>query len=156
MARHGSTNIAKACLTGSFDPPTLGHLDIIERAKKLPFQLVIGIGENPEKKAFLPIATRKKLLEELTGLEVIIIKGLSAEYLKKNNFDWIIRGARNGSDFEFEETMAALNRDQTGIDTLILCSSHPAIEGRFIREIIKQKGKLTPFLPKLVIKALQG
>lgn len=156
MARHGSTNLAKACLTGSFDPPTLGHLDIIERAKKLPFELVIGIGENPEKKPFLPINTRKKLLEQLTGLEVIIIKGLTAVYLKDNKFNWIIRGARNGTDFEFEETMAALNRDQSGIDTLILSSSNPSIEGRFIREIIKQKGKLTPFLPKIVIQTLQG
>lgn len=156
MARRGSTNSVKACLTGSFDPPTLGHLDIIERAKKLPFELVIGIGENPEKKAFLPISKRKKLLEELTGLEVVLIKGLSAVYLKEWGFDWIIRGARNGSDFEFETTMAKLNKDQTGIETLILPSYLPALEGRFIREIIRQKGKLTPFLPKLVIEAVQG
>lgn len=154
MAQHGSTNIVKACLLGRFDPPTFGHLDLIERAKKLPLKLSIGIGENTEKPPFLSFETRKKLLEELTGLEVLDIKGLSAEYLKQNDFDWIIRGARNSFDFEYEATLAALNKTQTGIDTLILPSSNPSIEARFVRDIIKHKGKIALFLPDLVIKAL--
>ncbi len=149
-----STNLKKAIVTGSFDPPTLGHLNIIERARQVAPDLTIGIGKSSAKEPLLPIEERAQILRKLTGLPVAIIPGLVSDYVKQERYQLIIRGIRHGSDFDYENSMARINKELSGVETLFLLSELPQIEGKFIRELIYFGGDLKPFLPPEVILAL--
>ncbi len=154
MVQATSTNSLKALLVGSFDPPTFGHLSLIEQIKTLPIHLVVGVAVNSEKKTLLSLEKRIELLKKLTNVEVVKIEGLSATYAKENGFNCFIRGVRQGTDFDFESTLSSLNYTLSGIETLLIPSKKPHLEGRFIREIILNKGDLSPFLPEAVIKEI--
>lgn len=156
MGQRSSSNLKKAILTGSFDPPTLGHLNLIERASQIAPLLTIGIGKSSSKAPLLSIEERAQILRSLTHLDVVVIPGLVVDYIREENFTLIIRGIRNGSDLDYELSMARINKELSGIETIFLPSELSHIEGRFIREIVEYKGDLKPFLPKQVIKALKN
>ena len=143
-----------AIFPGSFDPITLGHQDIIEKSLNLFDSVIIGIGKNNEKKYMFSAEKRKQFVEKTfksnDNIEVKIYDGLTVNFCKKNNADFIIRGLRNVSDFEFEKTIALTNRKLTGIETVFLLTSakNSYISSGIVRELIKNDGAYSLLIPK--------
>lgn len=152
----------KALFSGSFDPPTNGHLDIIQRASKIFDFLYIGIAENTTKKSLLSIKEKKQLLTSLTSkyknVEIMVFNDLSVSFAKKIGADVLIRGLRAFSDFEYEFRMALVNRQLSGIETLFLMSDEKLshIHSSLIKEIASFGGSLKGFVPLEVEKHLKG
>lgn len=153
----------KALLTGSFDPPTLGHLDIIQRASYLCEKLYIGIGINPSKetKSLLSVEEKKTLLKqmcaEIKHCEILSFEGLSIDLAKKENIDFLIRGLRAFSDFEYEFRMAIANKKMAHIETIFLMADvlHTHVNSSLIREIAHFKGPIESFVPENVAQMIK-
>jgi len=154
--------MSTAFLPGSFDPPTNGHLALIEKAAKLFQKLYIGVTDNPQKKRspLFPVDERvlliKALIAHLSHIEVISFKGLTVDYANKLGANCLIRGVRNGSDYESEISMAFANRILGKMETCILPTEPTTIHisSTLVREILAAKGPLEAFLPKQVISAI--
>ena len=143
-----------AIFPGSFDPITLGHKDIIEKSLNIFDSVIIGIGQNSEKKYMFSSERRKQFVEEtfksINNIEVKIYDELTVDFCKKNNADFIIRGLRNVSDFEFEKNIALTNRKLGGIETVFLLTSakNSFISSGIVRDLIKNNGDYSLFIPK--------
>lgn len=143
-----------AIFPGSFDPITLGHQDIIEKSLNLFDSVIIGIGQNTEKKYMFSAEKRKQFVENTfksnNNIEVKIYDGLTVDFCKKNNAHFIVRGLRNVSDFEFEKTIALINRKLSGIETVFLLTSakNSYISSGIVRELIKNKKDYSLLIPK--------
>jgi len=141
---------------GSFDPITLGHLDILERSIPLFNKIIIGVGTNSEKKYMFPISKRMSFIEETfseyKSISVAKYEGLTIEFCKKVQANFIIRGLRNPADFEFEKAIAHTNRKLSGIETVFLLTSAKTsfISSSIVREIISNKGDYTQLVPSTV------
>ena len=143
-----------AIFPGSFDPITLGHKDIIEKSLNIFDSVIIGIGQNSEKEYMFSAERRKQFVEEtfksINNIEVKIYDELTVDFCKKNNADFIIRGLRNVSDFEFEKSIALTNRKLSGIETLFLLTSakNSYISSGIVRDLIKNNGDYSLFIPE--------
>ena len=143
-----------AIFPGSFDPITLGHKDIIEKSLNIFDSVIIGIGQNSEKKYMFSAKRRKQFVEEafksINNIEVKIYDELTVDFCKKNNADFIIRGLRNVSDFEFEKNIALTNRKLGGIETVFLLTSakNSFISSGIVRDLIKNNGDYSLFIPE--------
>tara|TARA_B100001057_G_C22451354_1_gene795183 strand:+ start:76 stop:537 length:462 start_codon:yes stop_codon:yes gene_type:complete len=141
---------------GSFDPITIGHQEIIERALPLCDELTIAVGENSDKKNMFTLEDRIKFIIETnkknSKVFVESYEGLTIDFCKKVNANAILRGLRNPADFEFEKSVAQINRKLTGIETVFLLSSanHSFISSSIVREIIYFGGDYTLLVPKAV------
>lgn len=108
---------------GSFDPFTKGHLSIVKKTSKCFEKVIIGIGINPEKKARIDKEKMKTAIEEtikienLTNVEVVLYNGLTVKEAQKYGADILIRGLRNGTDYQYEENIASINEVHSGLDT---------------------------------------
>lgn len=148
---------------GSFDPLTYGHLDIIERAVKLCDKLIISVARNSEKKALFPIDERLNIInnccKNMNGnFETISFEGLLAEYCKKNNISFIVRGLRTVTDFDYEKTIASANRSMApNVDTVFLMTSvkYSYISSKIVKEIASYKGDISSLVPQFVIEKIQ-
>ncbi len=146
----------KAIFPGSFDPLTKGHLEIIEKALPLFDEIIIAIGVNNEKKYFFPLEQRKHFIEECfkgnSKIKVATYTGLTVDFCKKNNVDFLIRGLRNSADFEFEKAIAQTNRKLGEIETVFFLTSTDMsfVSSSIVRDILKNKGDVTGFVPKKV------
>jgi len=146
----------KAVFPGSFDPLTLGHCDIINKSLNLFDEIVLAIGVNSNKENMFSIDQRKKFInDEFTNQEKIKIstyEGLTVDFCKTINADFIVRGLRNPADFEFEKTIAQTNKKLTGIETVFFLTSPETayISSSIVREIIANKGEYTKLVPKSV------
>ena len=150
----------KALITGSFDPPTLGHLDLIERSAELFDQTVVCIFVNSEKNYMFGLEKRKSMLEAVCArfdnVTVDACGGLVADYAAKNGIDVIVKGARNGADFDYECMIARVNNSVFETETVIL-PCRPGLEhvsSTAAREMIKYNGNLEAFLPREVIRLI--
>ena len=148
-----------AVFPGSFDPITLGHYDIIERAAPLFDKLIIAIGQNSQKKYMFPLEKRmefiRKSTEHLSNVEVDFFEGLTVDYCLQKNAQVIIRGLRNPADFEFEKAIAQTNREltqQNKIETIFLLTSASKsfISSSIVREIITFGGNYELLVPDTV------
>jgi pantetheine-phosphate adenylyltransferase len=146
-----------AVFPGSFDPITLGHLDIIERAVPLFDKLIIAIGQNSQKNiCFLWIKNRiyKKSVAHFSNVEVDSFEGLTIDYCKKVGAQFILRGLRNPADFEFEKAIAHTNRTlaKRKLETVFLLTSSGKsfISSSIVREIISNGGEYELFVPDAV------
>ena len=145
-----------AVFPGSFDPITLGHLDILERSIQLFDQIIIGVGTNSEKKYMFPLNKRMAFIEETfseyKSISVVKYQGLTIEFCKKVQANFIIRGLRNPADFEFEKAIAHTNRKLSGIETVFLLTSAKTsfISSSIVREIISNRGDYTQLVPPTV------
>ena len=143
-----------AIFPGSFDPIALGHKGIIEKSLNIFDSLIIGIGQNSEKEYMFSAERRKQFVEEafksINNIEVKIYDELTVDFCKKNNADFIIRGLRNVSDFEFEKNIALTNRKLSGIETVFLLTSakNSYISSGIVRELIKNNGDYSLFIPE--------
>ncbi len=142
-----------ALFPGSFDPFTIGHQDIVERALPLFDRIIIGIGHNAHKQYLTPLEERIAAIDRLFGDESRITvksyQGLTVDCCKEENAGFIIRGLRSGADLAYEMPIAQMNRSMAGIDTVFLTSApeHSAISSTIVRDIIRHGGDASRFLP---------
>jgi pantetheine-phosphate adenylyltransferase len=147
---------------GTFDPVTLGHVDIIIRAKPLFDTIVIGVGKNSSKTPMFSAEQRLKWFEDIfkdePGIKASIYEGLTINYCKEIGAGFILRGIRYVSDFEYEKAIADANRtlDQS-IETIFLTCEpkYNSIASTIVRDIIRNGGDASPFLPEVVIESLK-
>lgn len=146
---------------GSFDPITLGHLDIIERASLLVKRLIVAIADNPQKTHLLSFQQRELLVKEATKhLKNVVVcrcQGLIADLAKAENANVLIRGIRCASDVDLELSMAAMNRERCGADTIFLAASpqFAHIRSRFVRDFLGQGQIPSEFIPKGIANLLR-
>ena len=146
----------RAVFPGSFDPITLGHCDIINRGTQLFDELIIAIGENLSKNYLFSLEQRKAFIENTFSdnkkIKVFIYSGLTTDFCKKIKADYILRGLRNSSDFEYEKSIAQTNKKIGEIETVFLLSSSEKsfISSSIVREIIKHNGKFENLVPNSV------
>ena len=147
----------KAIFPGSFDPLTLGHVDIINRALPLFNEIVIAIGTNSSKKYMFSLEERisfiKKTYKDNPKITVTSYKGLTIDYCKEINVDFILRGLRNPADFEFEKAIAHTNRKLSKIETVFLLTSANTsyISSSIVRDILRHHGDVSTLVPQTVI-----
>ena len=146
----------RALFPGTFDPFTLGHLDITERSIKLFDEVVIGIGVNSTKKHLFSLEQRIQFIEEtFRGNPRVIIKsfeGLTMDFCKEINAQFIVRGIRNHGDFEFEKAIARTNRKLSKIETIFILTSaeNSFISSSIVRELIHNNGDYKQLVPSSV------
>ncbi len=156
-----------AVYPGSFDPPTNGHLDIIERSSRVFSRVIVAVALNLRKNAFFTPAERVRMLKQLTStmgnVEVTSFRGLLVDFARVQEAHVLVRGLRAISDFEYEYQMAHMNRklDQE-VDTVIMMTGerHSAISSNIVKEIARFGGKIDDLVPPLVrdilLKKLKG
>jgi pantetheine-phosphate adenylyltransferase len=151
-----------ALFPGTFDPITIGHLDIIHRAMPLFDKLIIGIGRNANKTALFSEELRLEWLNEIfkdeSNVSALIYEGLTVECCKRVGANFILRGIRYVNDFEYEKAIADMNRSlDHNIETIFLTClpQYTSVASTLVRDVIRNGGDVTPFLPKVVAKALK-
>lgn len=144
-----------AVFPGSFDPITIGHVDLVKRAIPLFDKIIVAVGINSQKKYLYSLEKRMGWLDDVFKedpcVEVASFEGLTANFCKSVNAQYLLRGLRNASDFDYEKTISQLNNIVgDGLETTFLIArptfSH--ISSTIVREIIKGNGDASPFLPK--------
>ena len=143
-----------ALFPGTFDPPTLGHTDVILRASKLFDKLYVAVGKNLEKRSpAFSIEKRIEMLKLLTAdlknVEIIEIDSLVADLVKKMDVTVLIRSIRTLADIEYETALAQMNRQMSGVDTLFITSDerYRLISSSLVREVAHYGKRLHPFVP---------
>jgi pantetheine-phosphate adenylyltransferase len=151
-----------ALYPGTFDPVTLGHVDIIRRAVGLFDKLVVAVAENPEKQSLFTVEERVELLKKSVGdiekTAVTSFSGLTARFAKSIGARAIIRGIRAVSDFEFEFQMALMNRKiEPDVETVYLMPTdkYCYISSSLVRDIARRGGEISCFVPPAVLVALK-
>lgn len=146
-----------AVFPGSFDPITLGHVDLVLRALPIFDKIIIAIGENNQKKSLFSLEQRIKWLnsvfENNKRVEVGFFENLTADYCRKIGATYLLRGLRNASDFDYEKTISQLNYIiGNGLETFFLISrpAYSHISSTIVREIIKGGGNASPFIPEAI------
>ena len=145
-----------AVFPGSFDPITLGHIDIIERSIPLFDEIIIAVGSNSQKKYMFSVEKRIAFIKEAfsgyKSISVMQYEGMTIDFCKKIQVDFIIRGLRNPADFEFEKAIAHTNRALSGIETVFLLTAAKTsfISSSIVREIISNEGDYTQLVPDSV------
>ena len=146
---------------GSFDPPTNGHLDVIQRASRLFDRVVVAVARNNNKTPLFSPDERKELIEEsvseLANVDVDVFEGLLIDYVTKQNCNIVIRGIRAVSDFEFEFQMALMNRKlNEKIETLFMMprASYSFLSSHLVKEIAELGGDVSTFVSETTSKAL--
>jgi pantetheine-phosphate adenylyltransferase len=147
----------KAVFPGSFDPITLGHVDIINRALPLFDEIVIAIGVNADKNYMFSLQERIGFIEKTFASEKKITletyRGLTVDFCKTVNAHFILRGLRNPADFEFEKAIAITNRKISGIETVFLLTSAETsfISSSIVRDILRNNGDASLLLPEGIV-----
>lgn len=148
------STIKTAIFPGSFDPFTKGHQDIVLRSLKLFDKIIIAIGHNTAKRRYFDLETmRQKIREtfsELQNVEVIVYDELTANIASQYDADYLVRGLRNTTDFEYENTIAQVNKNlKKDLDTVFLITSpeHAFISSSIIREVHRYGGDVSKYLP---------
>ena len=148
----------RAIFPGSFDPLTLGHHDIILRGITLFDELIIAIGKNADKKYMFTLEQRMNFIEEafkeFPSIKVMTYSGLTVDFCRKVDADYILRGLRNPADFEFEKAIAHTNRKLSEIETVFLLTSSGKsyISSSIVRDVIRNGGDYTGLVPSSVRK----
>ncbi len=144
----------KAIITGTFDPITRGHLDVIHRAAEMFDEVYVCVLNNPEKRTMFTEEERlhitKKAIAEIGNATAESYSGLTSDYMKENGITYIVKGARNSTDFDYEYSMAQImGKFSPGCETVILPAKpeYIHISSTFVREIIKYGGPLEDAVP---------
>ena len=152
-----------AIYPGSFDPVTLGHLDIIKRASKIFDKIIIAVGENAEKKCLFSLKDRLSMLKEATkdikNTEILHFNVLMVDFAKSKKATAIVRGLRAVSDFEYEFQLALTNRRlNSSIETVFIMTrgKYCYLNSSIVKDIARLNGKVSDFVPKAVEKRLKA
>ena len=157
--------MAKALVTGSFDPVTFGHLDLISRAAEIFDSVVVGIFVNGAKSYTFTAEERAEMLREACegcGLRNVIVEicsGLVARYVENNGIDVIVKGVRNSADFEYERNMAETNKMlYSGAETMFLISDpkYTAVSSSLVRTLMNYGEDVSMLVPESVLKRVKG
>jgi pantetheine-phosphate adenylyltransferase len=146
----------RALFPGSFDPITLGHYDIIKRGIHLFDEVVVAIGINSEKKYMFSLEERQGFIEDAfknhPNVKVVTYEGLTIDFCKKIDAQFILRGLRNPADFEFEKAIAHTNRKLSKIETVFLLTAARTsyISSSIVRDVIRNHGDYTVLVPDSV------
>ncbi|MCH2198813.1 MAG: pantetheine-phosphate adenylyltransferase [Flavobacteriales bacterium] len=147
----------RAVFPGSFDPITRGHENIVRRAASIFDEIIVAIGSNSSKKSMFSLEQRKQWLEEVFGdidnIKVDAYEGMTMDYCKKVDAGFMLRGVRNGSDFEYERTIAQMTKFMVPhLETVILFTDPElsAINSTVVREILRNNGDVTQFIPSSI------
>ena len=151
-----------AIYPGSFDPITLGHINIIQKSEKIFDKIIIGIGENNKKTSFFSTEKKfrfiKKIFAKNKNISVARYNSLTTDFCKLNSAKFIIRGIRNTNDFEIEKQLATMNEElEKTITTIFIpCSKNfNEISSSLVKELIINKGPFEKFVPKEIIHELK-
>ncbi len=146
---------------GSFDPFTNGHLHVIKKASELFDKIVIGIGINDKKenrfdRDLMKTAIEKVLnRENITNYNILIYDKLSTDVAKENNCTFLVRGIRNGMDYEYEENLALINEDISGLDTVyVRAGKFGNISSSSVMELLKYGKDISKYVPKEVLEII--
>ena len=143
----------KVLFPGSFDPFTLGHADVVKRALKMFDEVVIAVGYNEQKAGWMPIEERvasiRKLYTDEPRIKVESYSGLTADFAQEHGITAIVRGIRTTADFEYELQMADINRQLTGVETILLPASpqFASLSSSIVRELAHFGHDVSAFLP---------
>ncbi|HET9307013.1 MAG TPA: pantetheine-phosphate adenylyltransferase [Candidatus Sulfotelmatobacter sp.] len=150
-------NKGRAVYPGSFDPPTNGHLDLIQRGSKIFEELVVAILRNPEKTPMFSVAERREMLQELTAdlsnVRIDTFDGLMVEYAKSIDAMCVLRGIRAISDYEYELQMALMNRKiEPTLETVFMmpADKYSYVSSRLVREVAQAGGPVKGLVPEAV------
>lgn len=148
-----------ALFPGTFDPVTFGHLDIIERSLQLFDKLYIGIGMNANKLPMFPAEQRMEWLGEIfrdePKVEAVMYEGLTVDCCRKLNANYILRGIRYVSDFEYEKAIADMNRSlDERIETIFLTClpQYTSVASTLVRDVMRNGGDVSQFVPDVVLR----
>jgi pantetheine-phosphate adenylyltransferase len=148
--------LKRALFPGSFDPITLGHYDIITRALDLFDEIVVAIGINSDKNYMFTVEQRKEFIEKAFAdepkVKVTTYQGLTVDFCKEIDAQFILRGLRNPADFEFEKAIAHTNRKLSQIETVFLLTAARTsfISSSIVRDVIRNHGDYTVLVPESV------
>ena len=150
----------RAIFPGSFDPITNGHLDVIERGRKLFDELIVAVGQSPIKNPLFTPAERVEIIHQLVKdmprVSVESFDCLTVEYAKNKKADVILRGLRSLTDFQYEFKLAMTNRAVAGIETIFIMTSaeYGFTSSDLIREVASLGGDITKLVPPIVVRRL--
>ena len=150
----------KVLVPGSFDPITVGHLDIVRRAHALFGEVVVAIGNNSTKSYLFSFEERVALVEgataDLGGITVEAMDGLLVDFCNDRGIPAVVKGLRFGADFDFELQMAHMNEEMGGIETVLLPAArdHVTLSSTLIRQVVRLGGDVSPYVPANVAVAL--
>lgn len=152
----------RALFPGTFDPITLGHTEIIERGLQLFDEIIVGVGVNSSKQTMFPLEQRIFWIQEYflkvnNKVKVMPFDGLTVEFAKKHEIQFLLRGLRSAPDFEYEKHIFLLNKHlDEKIETVFLISDtqYIGVSSTLVREIIKYHGKLEGLVPQNIIHSI--
>lgn len=146
---------------GSFDPFTMGHMHVVETAAKLFDKLIIGIGENSAKernydKELMKQAIQKTLEQaNLTNVEVVTYENLSVDAARNNNCNFLVRGIRDDMDYYYEENIAQINEEISGLDTIyVRAGAYGSISSSTVKELYKNGKDVSKYVPKEILEVM--
>ncbi len=152
-----------ALFPGSFDPITVAHIDILKRALPLFDEVVVGIGLNNTKQGFISTAKKEEMLQLVfqhePKIKVATYEGLTVEYCKQIGAQYMIRGIRSASDFEYEKAISQMNQSMhPDIESVFIISrpGYSAISSTIVRDILRNGGDISQFVPKEITGILLG
>ncbi len=152
-----------AAYSGTFDPITYGHYDIIERASRMFPKLIVAVGLNPSKNPRFDLDERvtliREVVKELSNVEVKGFSGLVVDFAHENGITVLVRGVRTVGDFDYEKQMAVMNRDlYSDLDTVMLAPSpqYAHLSSSLVRELASLGAPIEKLVPAAVIPALQA
>lgn len=147
---------------GTFDPVTLGHIDIVQRALPLFDKLYIGIGVNANKQPMFSAEQRRAWFREIFDrepkVEAVVYEGLTVDCCKLVGANYILRGIRYVSDFEYEKAIADMNRSiDGGIETIFLTClpQYTSVASTLVRDVLRYGGDITQFVPSVVLDSIR-
>ncbi len=150
-----------ALFPGSFDPITIAHVDILKRSLPLFDRVVVGIGLNSSKQNFLSAEKREEIVKSIftnyTNVDVQLYEGLTVDFCRKIDAKYMVRGIRSASDFEYERAIAQINQTMMpDVETILLLSKpeYSAISSTIVRDILRNNGDVSPFVPKEALNFL--
>lgn len=152
-----------ALFPGSFDPITIAHVDILKRALPLFDKIVLGIGLNSSKQNFLSAAQREEIVRAVfkdePKVDIQLYEGLTVDFCKRIDASYMVRGIRSVGDFEYERAIAQINQTMMPqVETIFILSkpAYSAISSTIVRDILRNHGDASPFLPAAAIPFLSA
>lgn len=151
--------MATALCPGSFDPPTNGHVDVIERVVSAFDRVIVSVIDNPTKTSLFTAAERMAILEDIHGdsIEVTKFSGLLVDHARDLGVDVVVKGLRTVDDYEYENQMAQMNRHLTGMESVFMPTTpeYGFISSSLVREVARLGGSMSGLVPDVVEKALK-
>ena len=152
--------MTSALCPGSFDPPTNGHVDVINRVVSAFDRVVVSVLDNPSKNSMFSVDERVGMINEIYGddVEVTVFSGLLVDHAREVGADVVVKGLRTVDDYEYENQMAQMNRHLTGMETVFM-PTHPEygfISSSLVKEVARLGGSMNGLVPDVVESALKG